>query len=733
MKTLRLTNKLMIKKISQGSRYGLIAICLFGSVPMAAYGQEKRDTLKLPQIKVVADDPKRVFKNIPGTVNVISKKEMQEINPVSAGDILRKVPGIYINDEDPAGLRLNVGIHGLNPQRSSKVLVLEDGIPITLNPYGEPQMYFSPMIDRMIGVEVLKSSGQLLYGPQTVGGVLNFITANPPDQLTNQIRLNGGRDGFFSGFASHGNTIGNAGYVINYLHKRADNLGPLNFVVNEATAKFNYKVSEKSQLGFKFGFYNEESNATYIGLTQSMYDMGNWDQVNIAPNDLMLLDKYSASLVHNYKFNDNIDLQTNAFAYYIRRNWRRQNFDRVNNPTRTYERIIGDGTDQNSIFFREDALWRNRQYVVKGIEPRFTIKHNLFNINNTLKTGVRVLWETAYEQAVTSRFDGYNGPSNNNEVRSGFAFSMYAVNDFQITDKLSANLGFRIENYDMKRQIYNANEDFTDIINNRSVFAFIPGGGLNYALNDNIIFFAGVHKGFAPPVLKNALNESGVVDFINKEESTNYDVGTRIALGDYLNIAPSLFYLDFKNQQIPVTLATAGSGFADGGKSKHRGAEISIDYDIARSMGYLTSLIIGGTFTYTDARFGDNGVKENRTGEVINSVLDNQLPYSPKVMMNNFVSLNLMNGFGARVSGNYIGKQFTERDNIILPAENGTVGQLNARYLLDANLYYTLNKRYTFNISGKNLTDSRAIVTRHAQGIRVALDRFITAGIDITF
>ncbi|MCI0920045.1 TonB-dependent receptor family protein [Sphingobacterium rhinopitheci] len=724
----------MKKLRNKGQLYKYTAICIFSSITITAIAQEKeRDTTNLAQVRVVAEDPKRVFKNVPGTVNIISNKEIKEIAPISAGDLLRKVPGIYINDEEAAGLRLNIGIHGLNPQRSTKVLVLEDGIPVTLNPYGEPQMYFSPTIDRMTGVEVLKSSGQLLFGPQTVGGVVNFITANPPTELTNRVKINGGKGGFFTAYGSHGNTIGDAGYTINYLHKRADNLGPLNFVVNEATAKFNYKVSEKSQLGFKFGFYNEESNATYIGLTQTMYDAGNWDQVNIAPNDLMLLDKYSASLVHNYKINANIDLQTNAFAYYIRRNWRRQNFDRVNNPDRTYERIIGDGADQNSIFFREDALWRNRQYVVKGIEPRFNIRHQLFNIDNTLKTGVRAMWETAYEQAVTSRYDGFNGPSNNNEKRSGFALSMYAVNDFQITKKLSANVGFRIENYDMKRLIYKTTDNPLDVTNERSVFAFIPGAGVNYTINNEIVLFAGVHKGFAPPVLRNAINVAGSVDFINKEESVNYDLGARIALGDYLNIAPSIFYLDFQNQQIPVTLATAGSGFADGGKSKHKGAEISIDYDIARAMGSFNSLVIGGTFTYTDAQFGDNGVTENRAGEPINSVLNNQLPYSPKVMINNYVSLNLHNGLGVRVSGNYIGKQFTERDNIIIPSSNGTTGQLDARYLLDGNLYYTLKKKYTFNIAGKNLTNSRAIVTRHAQGIRVALDRFITAGVDITF
>ena len=43
-------------------------------------------------------------------------------------------------DSGPVGMRLNIGIRGLNPDRSRKVLMLEDGIPIALAPYGEPEM-----------------------------------------------------------------------------------------------------------------------------------------------------------------------------------------------------------------------------------------------------------------------------------------------------------------------------------------------------------------------------------------------------------------------------------------------------------------------------------------------------------------------------------------------------------------------------------------------------------------
>jgi TonB family protein len=87
---------------------------------------------------------------------------------------------LNVASEDGMGLRLNIGVRGLDPNRSRKVLVLEDGMPVSLNPYGSPELYYTPPIERMDRVEVVRGSGQILWGPQTIGGVINYITRDPP-------------------------------------------------------------------------------------------------------------------------------------------------------------------------------------------------------------------------------------------------------------------------------------------------------------------------------------------------------------------------------------------------------------------------------------------------------------------------------------------------------------------------------------------------------------------------
>ncbi|HWR53299.1 MAG TPA: carboxypeptidase regulatory-like domain-containing protein, partial [Bryobacteraceae bacterium] len=165
------------------------------------------------QVSVIGDAPEAALREIPGSASFVRRRELEETRPVDANEVLRRQPGVNVReDSGPAGLRMNIGVRGLNPDRSRTLLVLEDGLPLALAPYGEPEMYYSPPIDRMIGVEILKGSGSIVYGPQTIGGVLNFITPEPPLRQQTTVDLTGGQYGFFSGQASHGGTKGRAGW-----------------------------------------------------------------------------------------------------------------------------------------------------------------------------------------------------------------------------------------------------------------------------------------------------------------------------------------------------------------------------------------------------------------------------------------------------------------------------------------------------------------------------------------
>lgn len=152
--------------------------------------------ISMPQIQVVLERD-RLLSKVSGSVSVIESKSIRKISPTTGNELLRKIPGLNVVDEEGAGLRMNIGVRGLDPDRSRNILILEDGIPVALNPYGEPEMYFTPPIDKMTTIEVLKGSGQILFGPQTTGGVINFITSHPPEKKQLHLKSKLDQVGFF--------------------------------------------------------------------------------------------------------------------------------------------------------------------------------------------------------------------------------------------------------------------------------------------------------------------------------------------------------------------------------------------------------------------------------------------------------------------------------------------------------------------------------------------------------
>ncbi len=707
--------------------------------------QEKQiDTLtsEMPQIQLVTYKDKLLGK-IPGSVSIINNKQINQIAPVSGNDVLRKVAGLNIVDEEGAGLRLNIGVRGLDPDRSRNILLLEDGIPVALNPYGEPELYFTPVIEKVKTVEVLKGSGQIRFGPQTIGGVVNLITVAPPAKETTTARITGGQNGFLSALATYGNTSGKTGFIVSYLRKTANYMGPTWFSIHDIAAKIQHTFSSKSSVGIKAGIYDELSNSTYIGLTQTMFDAGGNDFSRLAPDDRLPVRRYNLSISHKYKFNEQLQLQTNAFAYTTTRNWRRQDFTFNKNASNQTGVVWGNpNVAEGAIYMLNSNGHRNRQFEVAGIEPQLQWNAIKGNYNATTHIGVRLLWEKANEQFIVGRkATATAGDLRDDEVRSGLAKSAYVQHNIQWSKKWSANAGIRLEHFDYKRQInrgrFNINGTTltadTSIANNGNVFALIPGAGISYQPNNDITVFAGVHKGFAPPRTKDAITTTGFAVNIDEEQSWNYEVGIRTQKGNYWQLEATAFLMDFSNQIIPISQSsgnTNATGIANGGATTNKGIELATSLDILHWMKQKSSLTITANITWINTQFNGNRYL-SKDGAMVN-IRGNQLPYAPEWISNTSICYENKNGWGIQFFGNYTHFQFADELNTITPSVNGLTGKIDSRFVVDATAYYPLkHKKCTLTIAAKNLTNQRYIVSRRPQGIRVALPTLVTAGFSL--
>lgn len=684
-------------------------------------------------IEVVGESTETLFET-PGSLFLVDRRELRDSHPMDANELLRRVPGVVINDNSgPVAMRLNIGVRGLNPDRSRTVLILEDGLPVTLAPYGEPETYYSPPIDRMSSVEVVKGSGQIVYGPQTVGGVINFVTSDPPARPHADFDLQGGQRGFFAGNGQIGGSSQDqkVGWLFNVLHKRGNGFRKFFFDTDDLQGKFTLKPADAHTISLKLGYYDESSNSTYLGLTAPMF-LADPNQ-NPVPSDFLKVKRLSASASHSMAVNPNLVWSSALFGYATSRDWARADFDRAAAAGRQYIGIFGDPSVRGgAIFVRNSALDRNRQFQVFGAQTGVSIQHELGGVRNVLDAGIRYVGERMDDQQLEgSTFSARTGALRDDEDRFGRAFSAFLQNRFFLTKRLSLTPGIRLEHYDYERHILravvggvatNVDRRATD-----GVTKAIPGLGVAYQAAKPVSLFAGMHRGFAPPRVKDSITSAGVPLRLDAELSWNYEAGVRVQANRSVRAELSYFRMNFQNQIIPAAQSGgATTTLVNGGETLHQGVETSLRVDWASVLGWNHTLYTDARSMHlTDAKFTRNTLFGG-----------DRLPYAPENTFSFLAGYRRRQGFGAQLDATFVASQFADNSQTVSPSADGTVGLVPAYTLWNLNADYIV-QRERFQIrpyfTVKNLTDRVYIASRAPQGIQPGLFRQVNIGVRFSF
>ena len=679
-----------------------------------------------------------ILMEIPGSVFLISKQELHDSKPIDANEVLKKVPGLILReDSGPMAMRLNVGMRGLNPDRSRKVLMLEDGLPISLAPYGEPEMYYSPPIDRMERVEVLKGSGQIAHGPQTVGGVINFVTPDPPAKFHGRFDLEGGQRGIFVGNGSLGGSNKNqsAGWFLNYLHKQGDGWRDFWFDIEDVQSKFTLKPNDKHTLSIKAGVYDERSNSTYLGLTRPMFDRD--PAQNAVPGDDLKVSRESGSLSHTYALNPHTLWSTSVFAYHTVRNWGRQDWDR-SDQGRDYLGVIGNpAIPGGAVFLRDSAGNRNREFYVAGVQSGLSMDHDLGGRRNKLDLGLRYIYEKADDQRINGPgFRARSGDLRDDEERFGKAFSGYVQNRFYLGDRWIVTPGVRFEHYNQQRHITRTRVRTgqgripmdVDRRQDNGITALVPGLGVSFKATEKLTLFTGIHRGFAPPRTKIAITSDAENLNLDAELSWNYEAGARFAGSRVLQGEFTYFRLDFSNQII----AAAESGGAtttlsNGGATLHQGFESSF----RANWNELVST--GGWTIFTDFRHMYLLTAEFSENNLFGG---NRLPYAPTNTLSALLGVRHSRGLGFQIDLSRIADQFGDNRETIADSADGTVGRLPAYQVANLMVDYRIRRErweFTPYFTIKNVANELYIASRAPQGIQPGLFRQTNFGLKISF
>ena len=680
---------------------------------------------------------------LPGSAAVVSAEQLALQLPISANEALRTIPGVHLQEEEGAGLRANIGIRGLDPDRSRTVLVLEDGVPVALAPYGEPELYYSPPIDRMERVEIIKGSGSILFGPQTIGGVVNYVTADAPQQPEGQLLVQGGTGGSMLGRARYGGSWDRFRGTLGALRKQADDWNGLFYHMTDVTGTVGARTNA-GDFGLKLSVYDEHSNATYVGLTDSLFRVTPW--AHPQPGDRLEIRRYALTGTHEIGSAQAALLRTNLYAYRTTRDWNRRDY--------TY-------TASGSAYeFRPTTGGRNRAFDVLGIEPRLRALWSGLGKHHQLEAGLRAHVERARDRHVNGTADG-SAPAivRDDEKRRGHALAGFVQNRMFLSDAFHVTPGLRVEHFAHEREILVARirrevDDSTVVRQPEEVglppvrdgtTELVPGIGAAWTPNPLATVFAGAHRGFAPPRTKDAiifvdrtLSPDQQVPIpvslqLDAERSWNYELGARVTPTRYLSLEATAFYLDFANQIIEPS-ASAGSvaaaALANQGATRHRGLEAAFSLDAAKALRRPWSFVAAAGYTYADAVFTDRRLVELPSGDTV-SIEGNRLPYAPRHKLHASLTFAHPRGVTARVDGLWVGEQFADNFETRAASANGRTGLIPAYGVVDATVQIALPgiEGLTLLASVKNLGDQTYIASRRPEGIKVGLPRILSAGL----
>jgi Fe(3+) dicitrate transport protein len=704
-----------------------LCACLVALLPLPGLAEEEAEVASaedIPRIEVIGT--REDLYRIPGSGEVLDIKELSAAHVFSVNEALRKIPGLNPRDEEGFGLRPNVGVRGLNPTRSTKVTLLEDGIPLSYAPYGDNASYYHPPIDRYQRVDVLKGAGQLLYGPQTIGAVIGYVTPMPTEESSGMVAATFGNQDYLNGHVR----LGGKGALLDYVRKQGDGARHnLEHEIDDLNLKLLFDLTDTQSVILRANHFVEDSLVTYTGLTDAELDNFG-DDYNPFDNDEFDSRRTGLSASHRIDLAERGELITSAYYSYFTRDWWRQSStttDTQNGLCAGFPaaRAAGQRVDPDTTCNSRQG--RLRDYTTYGLEPRLRLGHDLFGVESELETGVRAhfeLQERKQRNGTSPR--AATGTLVEDNERDTDAYAFFLQNRFNF-GPVTLTPAVRLESIRSER----SNEltpAITDDGRSDRMSQWIPGLGINYNPTDSLTLFAGIHRGFAPPRTEDIIAGNGTSTDVDAEESTNFELGFRGRPSDDLTLEGTYFRNDFERLIAVGSIAGGSTPLAEG-EALFEGIELAGRLQLPG--GPYARLAY--TWLWTAEQI--DPFTEVVTGAVIaGSREGNRQPYAPEHEL--VAALGFARAaFDGQVEMVFLDEMYSDFRNTHRPGANtnGQVGVIGSHAIFNLALNYELQQiATTLFFTVKNVGDREYIVDR-TRGIQLGMPRLIQAGARYSF
>ncbi|TDQ16542.1 Fe(3+) dicitrate transport protein [Algoriphagus boseongensis] len=656
-------------------------------------------------------------------INAGKKNEVIKLAEINANlamnnsrQIFGRTPGISIWENDGSGIQLGVASRGLSPNRSWEFNVRMNGYDITPDPMGYPEAYFTPPMEVVEEIQIIRGASSLQYGPQ-FGGLMNFVLRKPDKstRFTAESLNTFGSNGLFSSFNYVGGTEGKWNYTAYYQKRRGDGWRENGFFnTDHAHVEVNYAASNRLKLGYEMTYMTTETQQPG-GLTDAQFEENS--QQSSRSRNWFNTPWFIPSLSAEYLISPNTKLSWKAFGTFAERN------------SVGFMRPINQEDDFGNRQVDRDF------YTTYGSELRLQHNYELFSQEQTLMSGLRYFNGTIDRKQLGTGttesdmdFSVADGDYRRKLDYNNINFAAFAENVFRFNENLLFTAGLRLENIqsNMEGQL-NVSNGTPQLLNpeTRSRTFALLGLGAEYHLGKNTEFYSNFSQAYRP-VLISDLTPPATTDVIDQNlqdaRGYNFDFGYRGKIGTYFNFDVSYFFLNYDNR-----IGTIAQANPDGsiynfrtnlGRSVSQGFEGYVEFDPITAFfessrfGYLH---LFASVALVDATYRDFEVTSVSNGEItVRNLEGNQVENAPK-RINRFGATYSLGKFSMTWQLSDIGEAFSDASNTVTPNAAATVGLIPAYQVQDLSASWKVWKQHTLKAGVNNLTDERYF-TRRAGG-----------------
>jgi len=727
-------------------RFNLIASAILLVTSATIVADEKTSET----ITIIGD--KEAAQKVAGSAHVITKAELEEFEYSDVNAILRQVPGVYVRQEDGYGLRPNIGIRSAasGAERSNKITLMEDGILVAPAPYAASAAYYSPTAARMSGLEVLKGSAAITEGPYTVGGAINYLSTPIPYERGGQIMVESGSNGALREHLTYGDSQENTGWLLDVFNQKNNGFKSIDFSDTTtgldktdymAKIRFNSSADAKyyQELILKYLKADEISNQSYLGLTDADFALNPYRRYAASQKDQMRVEHEQLQMHYSIDLNKEMSLHATAYRNETARNWyKTSNIGGMKLATIIDAANSGDsgaiallqGEAEGEVSIKHN----NRAYIAQGLEFMLDWNFESDDVSHDFEIGLRLhqdeedrfqaedsFWQSINGGLALTGLGIFGDKSSNNRLTEADAIALYIRDEIEFGD-WTFSPGVRYENVDVRRREWGAPERITFNVSkdkNNKQSEIIPGLGITYQFNDNLMVLVGVHKGFAP---------AGYKPETDNEESLSYEFGGRAFVGKFYAEA-ILFINDYDNIIGEcTTVSGANCSEAEDGTQFNSGAvtvnglEMVLAYNFSTAADY--KLPLNFNYTYMSGEF-DSTFDNSFFGDVQKG---DPLSYFPEQQGQLSFGIEHSNGWSIKAAASYVDPVCTE---VTCKRRLSAFDSTDAIFNLDLIADHQLSDKTTVYFKVENASDETDIIGRHPSGALVQKDRSIYVGLRV--